>query len=275
MSEENKELTGQNQTSGETLAASQAIPPAIQQTKGSPSSVSPAEKRLGSLSSQPSAEEDSDEDEDSTSQANGMVQMPMASFTRRLQREAKKTLRELFGTDNRAEILEMKKSLDKYRTEEEEQRKKNLAEIERIREEAAADKNARMEAEARAAELEQERMAERYDEGVKSIATEYIKPKFYRHAADDLRDFLREEYEDNLDGVNKKVISDFFKSYAEENPEFALEQRSVPISNGAPVHRPAAPISGNAQSKTARPGQPNSMSNSEYRALLRERGLAY
>lgn len=275
MSEENKELTSQSQTSGETLAASQAIPPAIQQTKGGPLPVSPAEKRLGPLSSPSSSEEDDDDENDSTSQANGMVQMPMASFTRRLQREAKKTLRELFGTDNRAEILEMKKSLDKYRTEEEEQRKKNLAEIERIREEAAADKRAREEAEERASSLEQERMAERYDESVKSIATEYIKPKFYRHAAEDLRDFLREEYEDNLDAVNKKVIADFFREYAEENPEFALEQRSVPISNGASANRPTAPVSGNMQSKTARPGQPNSMSNAEYRALLRERGLAY
>jgi hypothetical protein len=270
MSEENKETTGQaTTTSTEKLAESPQLASVPQQARPSQPITPVAGTAL--------PQSKSDDDEDVHPDTNGLVTLPIASFTRRVQRETKKNLRELFGTDNLSSILEMKKELDGFRNREEEERKKNLAEIDRIREEASQERAAREAAEARAAELELEQLAEVEDRRIRNLSENYVKPKYYKHAASDLREYLLDEFGESGEGVTRETIVNWFKQYVEDNPEMGLKQAepTVAISNGTIAARPTAPSSGGNIGKTPRPGHPNSMSNAEYRALLRDRGLSY
>lgn len=257
---------------------------AITAAKQKSSPIAAISSRVNEQKSSPIAQPSSrvnedDDDEAEHADEHGIVKLPISSFTRRIDRATKKTLRELFGTDNRADILTMKKELDTHRTEKEEERRKSLAEIERIKEDMTKERAAREAAETHALEIENEYLADRQDIAFQEVASEYIQERYYKHAALELRDYLLERHEHNgYKNVTNKEIAAFFAKYAEENAEVATApaepQQRRAVTNGSTSPRPA-PSANPATTKDPRPGRPNSMSSAEFQAYLRSRGISY
>jgi hypothetical protein len=218
----------------------------------------------------------------------GIIKMPLTSFQRRLARATRSELKRLFGTDSVHDIVAMKQELDKRRNDDEEARKKSLAEIDRIKEDHAKEKTRAEKAEARAADLEEQQLAEQEDTRIRGIAVEHVKGRYYRVAANDLREHLIEEFKDDFSKVTEKYLSNWFKQYAKDNPELAVppeptdeEKKAAaaaaasgraPITNGPNATRPQQPTSGGPTGKDPRPGRPNSMTPAEWNQYKREKG---
>jgi len=213
-----------------------------------------------------------DDDEEIPETAD-LLELSPRALNGRLARHTKKQLRDYFGTDD---ITEIKAKLDRAQeleTKEEERRRADLSEKEKLAEDLKKS-NARAEsAERKHHEAVEQRMVDQEDLRIKDIAGEYVKLKHYKYVSRDLAEFLLSEYsEKELSEVKDTTLRKWFKAYLEENPEFAkadaetasAPMAKVPLDNGANPKRPdAGASSGNAGAKTAKPGQPNSMTKKE------------
>lgn len=209
----------------------------------------------------------------------GFIQIPATAFKKRLNRYSKNQLREAFGTDD---IADLKARLDEHgnlKAKSEKERLATLAKEERLSEELAKERNARTLAETKAAKLVEDREYQAADTEVRSTAEQYIKPgKMAKLAVYEFGEYVRELDDDEADALKPKDVKAWFEKYAKENPELALGSKPEkkterkPISHGAGDQEspPPMPISGG---KTARPGQPNSMTDEEYRAYKASLGI--
>jgi len=269
----------QKQESAPTVADKAPPPKAAVVSQKEVPATTPRTTSPGTSAKSSTKEEDSDDDEPHPDDE-GVIKMSLTAFNRRVQRASRSELRKLFGTDNIGDIVTMKQKLDSYEKEREEARQKSLSEIDKLREEAAVERKAREVAEARTSELQEDRLASQEDVHIRSIADEYIAPKYYKYAARDLREHLVETYDNDYDKVTDKVLKAWFKEYAEGNPELAVKSQEAekpvaPITNGPVGTRPAAPPSGGPGGKDVRPGRPNSMSNAEWMAYRKQNGITY
>lgn len=204
-----------------------------------------------------------------------VLELSKAALEKRLARHTRRQLRDLFGTDDTTKIAKDLKELATLRAAAEEDRKAKLTKEQALQEE-------RDQANARAEKAEQEarEMRDARDIGEVSgryseLGKKFIAPKFF--AKESVRDALFGELASELHTktggdatkITPKMVEDFWRDYAKENPEFGIRGEAEPIkiavqSGSRNPGPPSTPTSGEGgPEKTARPGQANTMSKKE------------
>lgn len=223
------------------------------------------------------------------------------TFKSRLDRHANSVMAKRLsehGVASMDEVAEKLAKLKEIEAREEEQRLAQLSEVERMREENEKLLRERDEALTRHQRYVLEQETRQVDQEVREIAARYITPKFAK--------LVSRELQDHLQGVSEAVYGDdptayvakWFAEYAERNPELAAKavadadeaaaasseqakanrQRVLitPIGNGGHI---ATPVNGSAQpppnpggTRTAAPGQANSMTDQEWREFKKQQG---
>lgn len=197
---------------------------------------------------------------------------------------------------------EAKAALDRAKeleTKEKEKKLSEMSELERYKTQLQeqADENARLKAEAEAAQ--ESVMVERQDRFVGNIANEYVKPKALAYASFAFKTHLKSLPDEKVEKMTERDVRKFFTEFVKENPELAPSASADggdatkpapktvtapparrPITNGAPPPRRAAPPAnpngnGGNGGKTPLPGRPNSMSPAEVRAYAASKGVDY
>lgn len=238
--------------------------------KESEPAVKPKEKRVATL-----ADDDEDLPEDTE-----LYQMSKKALESRLARHTKRQLRERFGTDDLEAIAKDLKDVKVLREEKEERRKEQLTKEQRLEEERQSAIKERDEANARAQKLEDERDVSDVGGRYAALAEDFIAPKFLKKPAaremlfKELAEHLHTKTSGDATKVTPAMVKDFWKDYAKENPEYSVkppEVVNVPVNTGARSPGPAdgktaAGADGTA-GKTARPGQPNSMTREEIKKV--------
>jgi hypothetical protein len=263
------ELEGSAKTESSKEPAAKSAPKAAAAEKAEPAKAAKVVED-GAAKTGPARHTVKDDEEEIPETAE-LLELSAKALNSRLARHTKKQLRENFGTDDIVEIKAKISRLQELEDKEEERRRADLSEKEKLEEDLKKERGRAETAERKHQEAIEQRMVDQEDSRIKDIAGEYIKAKHYKHVSRDLAEFLLGEYsEKELANVKDTTIRKWFKDYLEENPEFAKADAAaapvakVPLDNGANVKRPdSAPTSGQASSKTARPGQPNSYTKQE------------
>lgn len=209
-----------------------------------------------------------------------LISMSKQALTKRLDRHTKKELRERFGTDDYAKIKADLDELATFRAKKEEERQAALTKEQKLQEERDKEKKRADEAEAKLQKEHDSKVFAEYDNTAKEVFADKVAPKHMKRAMRELKEHvlgLEENETPNDPKKAKKVFEKWTKDWLEENPEFAKpveEPKKIPLTTGSNPN--AKREKGDAQlaSKTAKPGQVNSMSKAEYAAYKRERGLS-
>jgi hypothetical protein len=249
---------------------------------GSPPAPSPApadKAEATKLPVPPTSKFLGDEDE---IEARTTYEVTGSAFKKRIQRASSAQLREMFGTDDTDKITKDWKRFQDIEKKHEEERRAKLDNEQKLKEDNAKLQSQLTEVTQRAQALEEDRVVDSFVTRVGRIASKHIDGEyvddivwgaFKRHVAS-----LSEKEQE---GMKEKDIDAWFKDYAEKKPKFAREvsaekkadekpTEKKPV-NGKPATNGIAdnkrPTSGgsNPTEKTARPGQANSMSPTEYR----------
>jgi hypothetical protein len=218
------------------------------------------------------------------------------ALSSRVARGAEKKLKEM-GLQSWEEIDAMKEKIAAYEAQQEEARLSQLSEVER-------EKELRAKTEARLAELQNEvtterenRMMDREEQRVTSWVDQYIDPKFKKYAMSDVLDAINAASESEIADPDAFLKGYLEKYIAEEQPGFArgaamqrapeqvtpqaapapapVAPRAVPMTNGLQLTKPLPNAQQTLAGKTAKPGQPNSMSPAELMAYKKANGLTY
>lgn len=202
-----------------------------------------------------------------------LLELSAKALNGRLARHTKKQLRDQFGTDDFGEIKAKLDRLSELESKEEERRRADLSEKEKLAEDLRLANDRAESADRKYQDAVEQRMVDQEDSRIKDIAGEFVKMKHYKHVSRDLAEHLLSEYSEKaLAKVTDAQIRKWFASYLEDNPEFAKAEAAAAaaapakamMNNGADPKRPdAAATSGQAGVKTAKPGQPNSMTKKE------------
>lgn len=218
-----------------------------------------------------------DDDDDIPDDAE-LIELSPKALKARLARHTRRELQQRFGTDDIERVEKDLKELAELRSEREEQRKAQLTKEQRLAEEKKAAEKRAKDAEDRAKALEDERDVGTVSSKFTKIAAKYmdanvlededLRPGFFKKLAKHLHGETNGKY----DRITDKMVDDFFKNFAHDNPKYAKtgggETIEVPINSGTGARAPAggqnAP-SGQGAAKTAKPGQANSMSREEIR----------
>jgi len=271
-----------------TTPAPVVVPPVAIETKPAP--VAPAVKPAPAAEpATPDVPEDADDDSlERFTDKDGNIKMPFRAFKSRLARAPKKTLKEIFGTDDREAILAQKAEFEKMVSEKEKTRRAQLDELERERED-------RKKAEERATKLERQLAKRDRDEQAAAAAreltdsaTKVISSSYAEYALADFKKHINTKSDEEIDAMSQDDIDKFFTDWVEKRPETKRggapksEEKKpvqkVAISNGAPPgNRPSPPKSGEdaLNGKTPRPGQPNSMNAAELAEYKRRTGRSW
>lgn len=221
-----------------------------------------------------------------------VVQMTKAALRSRNERASKKFLKDQFGTDDPAQIKSKLEALEKYEKEKEEQRRASLSREQQLEEDV------------RRANQKKEQWKNRYqgevrtqairtsDAMIREVGGKHLKPKFLntpvfqelgKHLVGKYSRKQLEQMEDA--GQIQGVIDEWFKGYAEQNPELTVgyEDRlrggaapppaQRPLSNGANVNDRPPPPAGSQQAKSFAPSAQNAMSSQEARAEASKMGI--
>jgi hypothetical protein len=241
----------------------------------------------------------------------GGKEMSQQAISERVERAQRRQLRELFGTDDIAkakEIAERGKQTDGM-TPEDRKEFERLKRVEEARARSRQTQEQRVQQtlqtkEQRISELETElkqvknqQLVQQQDATISNVAAEFIDGSFLKYARRELQDHivaLKNSDPDALKKFGPKDLKKFFQKLATEQPAFAKKPEEAstttsetettkpsvvrrPVTSGKgqprPPNPPVAPDGpGMYKGKTIRPGQPNSMSNAELRAYMRETG---
>jgi hypothetical protein len=217
------------------------------------------------------------DDEDEIPEEAELLELTPKALSARLRRHTMRELQQRFGTTDIEAIERDMAELKELRAEREENRKAQLTKEQRLAEEKAEAEKKLAEAEARAQAIEDERDVEKVSGKVSKLAAKYIDPGVLDD--EDIRSGLFRKLAKHLHKetggkafkVTDKMIGDFWKNYAHDNPKFAKTTGEKPvevkINTGTQTKAPeggghGAP-SGQGAQKTAKPGQANSMSRQE------------
>jgi hypothetical protein len=205
------------------------------------------------------------------------IHLPESKFKDRVAKATRKELRETFGTSDVKEILRWKKQLDEMQAEADKRRREEMTEREKLEEDKKQLTTRAEQAERRAERAQQRVAVEKYERIVTRAAREHVRS--------DLVDLVTNQFASQMrsSSAAKQFLGkegEWFKEFAEKNPEFARGAKPVressaqppaperkPANNGnpPPTTKPAAPkgIPPHLQGKTPKPGQPNSMTTQE------------
>ena len=220
---------------------------------------------------------------------------PLAERLERARRKARADVLKELGVENpevikneRAELARLKAEKDKADRDKLTREQQLEADLKKEREQRAA-------LEAKLAEAETGRVYEKQDAMILQIAGRHvdtdsaIKLKAARIA---FAEYVESIPKSQVQRMNERDVDTFFRKFAKENPDFAKKgappppqppaaarkpittSTQVAAKQGAP---PPAPTSTdpsvNAQGKTFKPGQSNSMTRAEMNAELKKRGM--
>lgn len=209
----------------------------------------------------------------------GEYKVTGADFKRRLERGNAAFLRKKFGTDNPDDIAAKLQKLSEVEAREEEARRSSLAESERLKEDLARETEARKKSDAKVAELRSKVVVSAETQRLARLAGKHIDPAMTKYAVMELAEHLnRTMTPKQIDKLGDKDLEGFFAKLVKQNPRFARARGAtlatppaaprVPASNTAQPGASkgaAPPPAGQATVKTAKPGQPNSMTKDELR----------
>lgn len=268
-----------------------AAPPASPPPAAAPA-TSPAAAAPSTASQGPRKLTDADEP-----QPGEEIVLTTDALNKRMERARRKLMKDSFGVEDPAAVKANLDRLAQLEAAEEQRRKAALTETQRLQEErdrAFAERDAANE---RAEQIEFDRMADAEEAELRTIATEFVKPKFWRTVRQDLAEHIADSYTaEQLDQMSEtareKIVRDWLGQYVKDNPELAKADAHAqpapaaqPLQNG--VTNPAgkgggarpAPVTqaltGKWAGKTLRPGQPNSMTNAELQQWKKETGNLY
>lgn len=249
-----------------------------------PAAASPAAAAAASIEKPAAAaathEGESDEDEEGnpTPDDKGFVRMPFTKFLKRVGRMTAKELRKHFGTTDLSAIVEERKELQVLRAEKEERERAAMTERERLQADTKAAHDRADAAERRAEAAEESRMVERTEAVLQASASKLFAEAYQEVALDALAKYMRRHPNDFKKPTHAEA---WLKEYAEKHPAMRIAaaapdakkeekdvkdaKSKVPADDKIRKDRPAAKGSGESEQKTARPGQPNSLSKFELR----------
>jgi hypothetical protein len=232
------------------------------------------------------------------------------------QRRVNKQLKALFGTDDPAEIERIRadqaKRLEEHQSlvEANEARKREqMGEVEKLTADLAAMTAERDQYKAQVEEMKKERITNEQNAKLTELAGKFIRPNRIKFALQEFRDYVLKLKVDDRKRINEVITSNWFKKYAADNPDLALESKpsvttepepkAVPATPPAPAAKPGTPPpllqrrtvpAGGTRpattpntpppadplgGKTIKPGLPNSMTKEEVRAYAKSQGLPY
>lgn len=227
-------------------------------------------------------------DDDYPVDKDGYLRISVQTFKRRLGRYSKVQLKEFFGTDNVEDIKARLDEHGKLKEKSDAEHRKTLAKEEQLQQERDKERKRADDAEARATKLAEEREYNQADQEVRAAAEEFVKPgKLAKLAAYEFGEYVRDLDEDEAASITKSDVKKWFRQYAIDNPEFAKgagpakseeagddkAKERKPLSHGAGEQGGAPTPAPAVGGKTARPGQPGSMTDAEYRAFKRQQGI--
>ncbi len=225
-------------------------------------------------------------DDDYPVDADGYLKISVQTFKRRMGRYSKVQLREAFGTDDVDDIKARLGEHAKLKAKAEDDHKKTLAKEEALALERDKEKTRADRAEARAAQLAEEREFHEADSEVRAAAEKHVKPgKLSKLAVYEFGEHVRDLDDDEAAKLTKRDVDKWFADWAKENPDYARTAKDdkdkkddkgvrKPMEHGAGDAGAAPKAADSPGGKTARPGQANSMSDDEYRQFKRSQGLS-
>lgn len=228
-------------------------------------------------------------------------------------REKRKLLVEEYGTDDPDKIAEIKadraKRLEEHQAlvaKEEETKRAQMGEVERLTADVNRLTTENEQLKLKIKNLEQDQVASKQDAKIRSLAVKHIKPTKLKYAIIDFGEYVRSLTKADASKLDELRTENWFKKFARENPDMALEAtpaaaaktevvvdddagkpkpgtppavqrptRVVPAGKpkpGAPVQTKVAvpdPLAG----KTPLPGKPNSMNKKELALHMQRQGL--
>jgi hypothetical protein len=288
MAGENEEKT--NAGSETPAATAKETPP----TAGAPAATAKPAETLAATAKPaetPAAKEGASKevivgDDDEIPENAELLKLSGKTLKKRLERHTAKELKERFGTSDMGEIGARLKKLSEFEAKEEENRRQQLSNEERLKEDAERARAEAAEWREKYEEAERNQVIGAEESRVAGIAKKHVKDKFVRYALPDFATHLRQKYTPKeLDSVDDAKIEEWFAQYAKENPEFAVETQKPapkvekkPVTNSvADASRPTAktPPGEGAGGRSMRPGQQNSMSTQEARAEAAKAGFRW
>lgn len=200
------------------------------------------------------------------------ITLTSEQFKERLQRSNAKFLRDKFGTDNIDELAQQFEEAKKLKEADDRRRREALTTQQRLEEDLAKERSARAAAEQRIQALKQQEDVNRERRRVQYLAGKYVDPASVEYAmikwAKEAQNLPRKQLARTTDGDLEK----WFKDFARSNPKHAKPQvarpqpvqaKTGPTNGPGPAQRPNTAKTVSPQVKTARPGQPNTMTKAE------------
>lgn len=236
--------------------------------------------------------------------------LTVEAVSARVKRERSKFLRDTYGTDDEKEVERIKaerakdlEELANIRKANEEKKRAEQSEIDRLKSDLQKSEAKVAELEGQINSLKQESAIERQGFKVRSIASNYVRATRIRMAMNEFREYVSELPREQQKKLDDRAIEKWFKEFVKDNADFGHESRSTtpPDDDTAedpkpPVRRPATgarppvrlvagaraparvtpPKPNNAPpgtgGKTLKPGQKNSMTKDEARAEAKKMG---
>jgi hypothetical protein len=207
-----------------------------------------------------------------------LLKLTPGALNKRLERFSKRQLMDRFGTDDPGRIKADLDELQTLRAEKETARRAALSEKEKLEDDLRLANEAREKAEKKLQRAQDQQVFTEYDRSAEGVLSKHIDPESMELAVMKLKKHVLSLDDDEL-AKPEKVFEEWAAEFAKKNPRHARASdekpaKRIPLNTGASPRERPAPLNPEVTQKTARPGQPNSMSKAEYAAFKRQHGLS-
>jgi hypothetical protein len=229
-------------------------------------------------------EEEVDEDKEER------ISLSKSAFDKRIKQAARAMMREQFGTEDATEI---KKSLGEHaslKAKADEERRKKLDEIERLKEDLKASGESKAEIARELAELRERHVVDETEREIVGAANKHVADEFLDFASFEFGKYVRTLDADEIEKLTDKAIGKWFEAFGAKHPQMArvvvaapevvkeepkVEVKTVPITTGAQKPRGEVVGSDHLAGKTPKPGLPNSMTAAELKSYKAAHGYTF
>lgn len=211
-------------------------------------------------------------DEDDLAQfvdKDGNVSLPWKSLQSRINRASKAALKSVFGTDDREAIKQSKAEYEKLLAEREKAHREQMTALEREKSDREKAERRAVKAEKALEAQESAQVIAEANREVTKIAEKFFVDDYSDYATTRFRMHLKSLDDDEVEKLTQKDVETWFGEFASKHP--AMSKKAKPkevekpaITNGVDAKNRSSAKSV-SEDKTARPGQPNSMSKEEIR----------
>jgi hypothetical protein len=204
-----------------------------------------------------------------------MVTLPKRELEKRIGRAKQSALKEVFGEEIDTDAAKTRAAKAKeLEAQQEQQRQAQLTNEQRLQEELAREKARADEATTKLKAKQRQDVMNRETQRIAGLANKHIDPSMTELVLPKFKQHLKTLTRQQVNAMDDKQIEKWFRDFASKNPKLARAAApapkptpKVPVTNGVRGNRPGQMPSGQgaAAEKTARPGQPNSMTKAEIR----------